>query len=238
MAASAIRQGSGSAASPLDLTKAKLIDLQVTFDAQPLPIAFGEITWASVDLTYSASGVGAEMTVRVPIEWDGNASDDAKRDLALRRARDLLDHACNAPAWPAPHPQKYHPPTLPVRWKGWRRNLVLASRPPARRTAVDQSARTILSGELIGWQTVWSETDGTKPMTRPTMAEYEIRILGSDGRPNLISEWVHLNLTAAITSAKRMSNGAAFEVWLGGTRVHASKGDLTRIFMNRGPRAA
>lgn len=97
MAASAVRQGLGSASSPLDLTKAKLIDLQVTFDAQPLPIAFGEITWASVDLTYSASGVGAEMTVRVPIEWDGDASDDAKRDLALRRARDLLDHACNAP---------------------------------------------------------------------------------------------------------------------------------------------
>jgi hypothetical protein len=37
------------------------------------------------------------MTIRVPIEWDGNASDEAKRDLALRRARDLLDHACNAP---------------------------------------------------------------------------------------------------------------------------------------------
>jgi hypothetical protein len=84
-------------ADALDLTKAKLIDLQVNFDAQPLPIAFGEITWASVDLTYSASGVGAEMTIRVPLEWDGNASDDAKRDLALRRARDLLDHACNAP---------------------------------------------------------------------------------------------------------------------------------------------
>lgn len=97
MAVSAVRQGPGSAASPLDLTKAKLIDLQVTFDAQPLPIASGEITWAVVDLTYSASGVGAEMTIRVPVEWDGNASAEAKRDLALRRARELLDHACNAP---------------------------------------------------------------------------------------------------------------------------------------------
>ncbi len=97
MAALAVEQGNEPAARPLDLTKAKLIDLQVTFDAQPVPIAFGEITWAVVDLSYSASGVGAEMTVRVPIEWDGNASDEAKRDLALRRARDLLDHACNAP---------------------------------------------------------------------------------------------------------------------------------------------
>jgi hypothetical protein len=97
MAAQALHQGPGPVADPLDLTKAKLIDLQVTFDSQPLPIAFGEIAWAAVDLSYSASGVGAEMTIRVPIEWDGNASEDAKRNLVLRRARDLLDHACNAP---------------------------------------------------------------------------------------------------------------------------------------------
>lgn len=44
------------------------------------------------------------------------------------------------------------------------------------------------------------------------MTEYEIRILGSDGRPTLISEWFHLNVNAAINSAKRMANGAAFEV--------------------------
>lgn len=97
MVAPAVYQRSRLAANPLDLTKAKLIDLQVTFDAQPLPIAFGELMWAVVDLSYSSSGVGAEMTIRVPIEWDGDASEEAKRDIALRRARDLLDHACNAP---------------------------------------------------------------------------------------------------------------------------------------------
>jgi hypothetical protein len=96
MAVSAVRKGLG-ATNPLDLTKAKLLDLKVTFYAQPLPIALGEIAWAAVNLTYFANGVGAEMTIRVPVVWDGNASDDAKRDLALRRARDLLDHACNAP---------------------------------------------------------------------------------------------------------------------------------------------
>jgi len=96
MIAPAIQQGPRSI-DPLDLSKAKLIDLQVTFDAQPLPLAFGEITWAMVDLSYSTSGIGAEMTIRVPIAWDGDASEAAKRDLALRRARDLLDHACNAP---------------------------------------------------------------------------------------------------------------------------------------------
>jgi hypothetical protein len=97
MAAPVREQQPGPQGTTLDLTTATLINLQVTFDAQPLPVALGEIAWASVELTYSAVGVGAEIRIRVPIEWDANASDEAKRDLALRRARDLLDHACNAP---------------------------------------------------------------------------------------------------------------------------------------------
>jgi len=80
----------------LDLARAKLVDLQITFDVQPLPLALGEITWAMVSLTYSAAGVGAEMTIRVPIEWDGNASDDARRDLVLGRARELMENSFNA----------------------------------------------------------------------------------------------------------------------------------------------
>lgn len=97
MAVPGFHQGPGPVPDPLDLTKAKLVDLQVTFDAPPLPIALGEISWAAVGLAYCANGIGAEMTIRVPIEWDGKASEEAKRNLALRRARDLLDHACNAP---------------------------------------------------------------------------------------------------------------------------------------------
>jgi hypothetical protein len=44
MAYSALPQKRDSASDALDLTKAKLIDLQVTFDTQPFPIVFGEIT--------------------------------------------------------------------------------------------------------------------------------------------------------------------------------------------------
>lgn len=53
------------------------------------------------------------------------------------------------------------------------------------------------------------------------MLEYEVRILGTDGRPTLVSEWVHLNIKAAINSAKRMANGSAFEVWADGICVYA-----------------
>jgi hypothetical protein len=56
--------------------------------------------------------------------------------------------------------------------------------------------------------------------------EYEVRILGGDGRPILISEWVHLNVNAAINSARRMANGAAFEVWTGGSCVYLHRATL------------
>lgn len=136
MVASAARQEPGSAANPLDLTKAKLVDLQVTFDAQPLPIAFGEITWAIVDLTYSANGVGAEMSIRVPIEWDGDASDDAKRDVALRRARDLLDHACNAPGLARAATSKMPPAEISSPFEGLAQELGL-SEPTTRPQRTD-----------------------------------------------------------------------------------------------------
>lgn len=64
-------------------------------------------------------------------------------------------------------------------------------------------------------------------MTKPAMIEYEIRILGSDGCVSVIIEWVHLNLNAAITAAKRMAEAAAFEIWTGGACVYAGKN--TRI---------
>jgi hypothetical protein len=94
-----LAKGGTRPASPvLDLKAAKLVGLQITFEAQPVPIAAGEIAWAAVDLVYSANGVGAEMTLRIPIEWDSSTSEAARRADVLQKARELLDHACNAPA--------------------------------------------------------------------------------------------------------------------------------------------
>jgi hypothetical protein len=63
-------------------------------------------------------------------------------------------------------------------------------------------------------------------------------MLGSDGRPTLLSEWVHVSLSAAVTSAKRMSNGAAFEIWTGGARVYAGKHPASRVLSKPDPKAA
>ena len=70
------------------------------------------------------------------------------------------------------------------------------------------------------------------------MIEYEVRILGTDGRPTLISEWVHLNVTVAINSAKRMANGSAYEVWAGGSCVYAHPLNETRPTKPGASRAA
>jgi hypothetical protein len=91
------KSGEGGARPVLDMKAAKLVDLQVNFEAQPVPVVAGEIAWATVDLVYSAHGLGAEMTLRVPVEWDGSTSEEARKADVLRKARDLLDHACNAP---------------------------------------------------------------------------------------------------------------------------------------------
>jgi hypothetical protein len=65
--------------------------------------------------------------------------------------------------------------------------------------------------ERLGWEAVWSGTSEQISMTKQAMTEYEIRILGSDGRPSLFSEWIHVSLNAAVRSAKRMANGATLK---------------------------
>jgi hypothetical protein len=70
------------------------------------------------------------------------------------------------------------------------------------------------------------------------MTEYEIRILGGDGRPSLFSEWIHVSLNAAVRSAKRMANGSTFEIWIGGARVYTGKHAAPRIMSKPDPKAA
>lgn len=52
------------------------------------------------------------------------------------------------------------------------------------------------------------------------MGEYEIRILNDDGTVARITCEFQLTDTAAITSARRLAKGAAFEVWFGGKRIY------------------
>jgi hypothetical protein len=72
---------------------AKISDLTVELDASPVATALGEVTWATVAITYVSGGVEPTLAIRVPVPW---READKERE-ALRRARRLIDHACAFP---------------------------------------------------------------------------------------------------------------------------------------------
>ena len=72
------------------LPPAKISDLTVEVDAAPMDTALGEVAWATVSITYVSGGVEPTLAIRVPVPW---AEPDKPRE-ALRRARQLIDHAC------------------------------------------------------------------------------------------------------------------------------------------------
>ena len=72
------------------LPHAKISDLTVEVDAAPMDTALGEVAWATVAITYVSGGVEPTLAIRVPVPW---AEPDKPRE-ALRRARQLIDHAC------------------------------------------------------------------------------------------------------------------------------------------------
>jgi len=86
------------------LPPAKISDLTVEVDAAPMDTSLGEVAWATVAITYVSGGVEPTLAIRVPVPW----GEPDKPGEALRRARQLIDHACAhsdlnmAPATPPP----------------------------------------------------------------------------------------------------------------------------------------
>jgi hypothetical protein len=72
---------------------AKITDLTVEIDAAPVETTLGEVAWATVAIAYISGGVEPTLAIRVPVPW---TEPDKKRE-ALRRARQLIDHACTFP---------------------------------------------------------------------------------------------------------------------------------------------
>jgi hypothetical protein len=69
---------------------AKITDLTVEVDAVPVETTLGEVRWATVAITYVSGGVEPTLAIRVPVPA---VEPDRERE-ALRRARQLIDHAC------------------------------------------------------------------------------------------------------------------------------------------------
>jgi hypothetical protein len=72
---------------------AKISELTVEVDSIPVDTPLGEIVWATVAITYVSGGVEPTLALRVPVPWE----EQNKEREALRRARQLIDHACTFP---------------------------------------------------------------------------------------------------------------------------------------------
>ena len=70
--------------------RAKITDLTVDIDASPVDSMLGEVVWATVAITYASGDLEPTLAIRVPVP----ASEPDARSAALRRARQLIDHAC------------------------------------------------------------------------------------------------------------------------------------------------
>jgi hypothetical protein len=69
--------------------RAKITDLTVDIDASPVDFMLGEVVWATVAITYASGDLEPTLAIRVPVP----ASERDARNEALRRARQLIDHA-------------------------------------------------------------------------------------------------------------------------------------------------
>lgn len=83
---------------------AKILDFETSFEAQPVPSPEGEVVWAEVRIDYILAGFSPTVTIRVPVPWDASESPEIRKSKALRCARQLIDHACQASGVPTPEP--------------------------------------------------------------------------------------------------------------------------------------
>jgi hypothetical protein len=75
---------------------AQVSDPSVSFDAEPVATPGGPVLWATVNITYLSEGTAPSVSIRVPLPWSGRDSAEEQKSEALRRARQLIDHACEA----------------------------------------------------------------------------------------------------------------------------------------------
>jgi hypothetical protein len=75
---------------------AKVIDLSTRFETLPVDTEVGPVLWADVEITYTLAGLSPTVDIRVPVPFEARDSDAQRKSQALRNARLLIDHACQA----------------------------------------------------------------------------------------------------------------------------------------------
>jgi hypothetical protein len=82
--------------SSVKLRSAKIVDLSVSFEETPVQFSSGSALWASVTVTYAVAGLLPSLRIHLPIIWNKGDTIEERKSLALRGARELIDHACVA----------------------------------------------------------------------------------------------------------------------------------------------
>jgi len=75
---------------------AKVIDLSTRFETLPVDTEVGPVLWADVEIRYTLAGLTPTVDIRVPVPFEAGDSDARRKSQALRNARLLIDHACQA----------------------------------------------------------------------------------------------------------------------------------------------
>jgi hypothetical protein len=122
-------------------------DLDTAFDAAPTDGPEGPVLWATVKIEYVLSGLIPLVTIRVPVPYDPDEPEERRRGKALRCARQLIDHACqaagNLPSEPnKPKAQKVLEDNPPSPLEGVAQELGLAeptTRPKQRSRALNDN---------------------------------------------------------------------------------------------------
>ena len=84
--------------SAIDLkpNSAQVVDLSTRFETLPVETEVGPILWADIQIAYTLAGLNPTVDIRVPVPFEAGETDAQRKAKALRSARLLIDHACQA----------------------------------------------------------------------------------------------------------------------------------------------
>jgi hypothetical protein len=83
---------------------AKVTNLSTRFETLPVDTDKGPVLWADVRIEYILAGLTPTVDIRVPVPFEAGQTEAERKSLALRHARLLIDHACQAAGVPPDKP--------------------------------------------------------------------------------------------------------------------------------------
>jgi len=76
------------------LPPTKIVELRTSLDAEPVITPDEKVLWATVEIVYASANSNPSVLIQVPLPWSESDTHSERRSMALRFARQLIDHAC------------------------------------------------------------------------------------------------------------------------------------------------